>query len=973
MAFLFLILFFLSLTALSSADQRLFEDFEKGRFDSWRITGNAFGESASSGQGENQPGEVTGFSQEYFASSFTQGPKGMGSLTSSPFIIEKSYISFLIGGGNLAGLTSIQLLVDQKIMREAVGRSDHNMRPTTWDVSALIGKKATLRLVDASTRPHGYILVDHILFSDQPKPAFPPATRNGLPVIAGLTANSIIPELQIPRESSLKIFATYPDHEVYSPNALSIDMNGNLLVTETHRLRHCVPSTRDHPYWLNDDLSAITVTDRKGIHQKWNHRYPIAQLTARSDKVRLLKDRNKDGIADQSTIYADGFDDLLDGIAGGAFPLDENVYFACIPHIWSLHDTDKDGIADEKKKLLSGFGPRISLAGHNLKGFTVGPDGRIYGTVGDRAMNVSTQEGRRFTYNDQGSVFRFDPDGSHFEVIYTGLRDPQGVAFDRWGNPVTVDSSSGQGDKSRVIYVVEGGDSGWRTGHETLHTFHEEIGCAQRPVNQWMEERQWDAYHNNQPAFLLPPVGLLTVNPAGLSYHPGTGFPDHLRNAFLLCDNSGTPSSSGIWSFHLERENAGMRMESPRKLIWGTRATDLAFGTDGRLYVCDIVGQHDLERPGRIFSLSATQNPTFPSDSGAADIFSGASIKKLLSVQLFELMKHEDFRIRLRAQLALADRPEAVPFFINATRQKENLNLALHGTWGLWIRARRQGSVASTERLLELLANPAEEIRAQAARALGESPLKDAGRLINSLQDPSSRVRSFAAISLARLRVRAALTPTLLLLAENQNRDPYLRHAGVMALSRTGTEAELAALAKHPSRGIRMASVLALRRMASPSLIHFFFDEVSEIADEAIRAAHDLPIEKSRPAVAALLDEYAPGQRGRPLSRMLLRRILHSAFRMGGEQNATRLLRFSSNTKMPLSDRMEALRLLANWTNPPAIDQSLGRHAPMPSRGKGPVKSSLKRELPHLLSLKDEISKAVVNLARQYDLAAEEP
>ena len=973
MAFFFSIIFFLSLTALSSADQRVFEDFEKGRLDSWRITGNAFGESVSSGRSENEPGEVNGFAGEYFASSLTQGPKGMGSLTSSSFTIQKSYISFLIGGGDLAGLTSLQLLVDQKIMREAIGRSDHNMRPTTWDVSALIGKKAALRMVDASTRPHGYILVDHILFSDQPKPTFPPATRNGLPLIAGLTATSIIRGLQIPTESQLKIFATYKDHELYSPNALAVDMNGNLLVSETHRLGHCVPSTRDHPYWLNDDLRAVTLSDRENLHQKWNDRYPITKLTGESDKVRLLADRNKDGIADQSTIYAEGFDDLLDGVAGGAFPLDENVYFACIPHIWSLRDTDKDGKADEKKKLLSGFGPRVSLAGHNLKGFALGPDGRLYGTVGDRALNVSTQEGHRFSYNDQGAVFRFDPDGSNFEVIHNGLRDPQGVAFDRWGNPVTVESDSGQGDKSRVIYVVEGGDSGWRTGHENLHTFHAEIGCTQRPVNQWMEERQWDAFHNDQPAFLLPPVGLLTANPAGLSYHPGTGFPDHLSNCFLLCDNSGTPQSSGIWSFRLEREGAGMKLESPRKLIWGTMATDLAFGTDGRLYVCDIVGQNDSDRPGRIFTLSSNHPLTPPPDSGAANILAGAGIQKLPSIRLFELMKHEDFRVRLRAQLALADRPEAVPFFINATRQKENLNLALHGTWGLWIRARRHGSIASTDRLLELLADPVEELRAQAARALGESPVKDAGRLVNSLQDPSSRVRAFAAISIARLKVRAALNPTLLLLAENEDKDPYLRHAGVMALSQTGNEAELAALAKHPSRAIRMASVLALRRMASPSLIHFFFDDVSEIADEAIRAAHDLPIEKSRPAVAALLDEYAPEQRGRPLSRMLLRRILHSAFRMGGEQNATRLLRFSSNTEMPLRARMEALRLLAAWVDPPPIDQSLGRYAPLPPREKSSIKSSLNRELPHLLSLKDEISEAAMNLAKQYDVEVEAP
>ena len=168
---------------------------------------------------------------------------------------------------------------------------------------------------------------------------------------------------------------------------------------------------------------------------------------------------------------------------------------------------------------------------------------------------------------------------------------------------------------------------------------------------------------------------------------------------------------------------------------------------------------------------------------------------------------------------------------------------------------------------------------------------KDSGRLINSLKDSSPRVRAFAAISLARLRVTAAFNPTLLLLAENADRDVFLRHAGVVALAESGTEAQLTALSRHPNKAIRLASVLALRRLLSPGLIHFFFDHESEVADEAIRAVHDLPIENARPAVAALLDEYAPDEKGRVLSPMMMRRILHSSFRCGGEQNASRLLR----------------------------------------------------------------------------------
>ena len=147
-------------------------------------------------------------------------------------------------------------------------------------------------------------------------------------------------------------------------------------------------------------------------------------------------------------------------------------------------------------------------------------------------MNIATQEGHQISYNDQGAVFRFDPDGSHFEVIHAGLRDPQGVVFDRWGNPVTVDSDSGQGDQARVVYIFDGADSGWRTGHQNLHTFHLEIGCSERPINQWMQEHQWDVLRKNQPAFLLPPVGVLPIQPAGFTTPPGQVSPTDVRIHF---------------------------------------------------------------------------------------------------------------------------------------------------------------------------------------------------------------------------------------------------------------------------------------------------------------------------------------------------------------------------------------------------------------------------------------------------------
>ena len=955
------------------AAERVFEPFEGDGFGTWQETGKAFGMAPSAGGHGTLAGKVRGYAGESFASSFAEGLAGMGSLTSPPFAIEHPSISFLIGGGAHKGLTSFQLLIGDRIVREATGQNDHTLRPTTWDVRELNRQQARLRLVDASGTKDGYVLVDHILFTDRANPAFPDTTRDGKPFNPGLVSTDTLPGVTIPEGSQLDVFASHEEHGVYSPTALCIDETGRVLVTETHRFRYGIPDNRNHRYWHTDDISALTVEDRRRMHQKWNERYPVAEMEKRSEKIRLLVDSDKDGKADQSTIYAEGFNEMLDGTAAGIYSLEGQVYFACIPHVWTLRDTNDDGTADQRKKLFSGFGPRVSLSGHDLNGFALGPDGRLYGSVGDRAMNVTTPEGLDLAYTDQGTVFRFDPDGSGFEVIHAGLRNPKEIAFDRWGHLISVDNNSDQGDKARVVYIVDGADSGWRTDHQNLHTFHREVGYPERPINQWMQERQWDVHHEGQPAFLLPPIDLLTSGPSGLTYQPGTGYTENCENAFLVCDYRGGAASSGIWAFELEQQGAGLKMLNARKFNWGAAVTDLEFGYDGRLYVTDFVKGWQSHSAGRIYTISSEKSLTSTKTREVTELFSGKGFNRLQPLELFELMKHDDFRVRLRAQLALAGRPEAVPYFINATRQEESPPLALHGTWGLWIRARRFNSEASTERLVELLGHPDRELRAQAARALGEAPLEDHGRLINSLQDPSPRVRAFAAISLARLQTREAFNPTLVLLAENADQDPYLRHAGVMALVGSGTAERIADLARHPNKSIRLAAVLALRRLRSPDLVRFFFDKGDfRISDEAIRAVHDVPIEPARPAVAALLDEYASGQTGRPLSRMMLRRILHSAFRVGGAENAARLLRAAANTELDTKERLEALRLVSAWTNPPAVDQSLGRYAPLDPRDQSEIWETLEEEIAPLLRCEGNILAAAIGLVDQYKIPVKE-
>ena len=131
-----------------------------------------------------------------------------------------------------------------------------------------------------------------------------------------------------------------------------------------------------------------------------------------------------------------------------------------IPEITLLEGISKEGKAEKRSTISTGYGVRFSITGHDLHGLRMGPDGRLYFSVGDRGSHVVSQEGKVFDYPEEGAIYRCEPDGKNLEIFATGLRNPQELAFDDLGNLITVDNNCDHGDAARLVYVVEGSDSG---------------------------------------------------------------------------------------------------------------------------------------------------------------------------------------------------------------------------------------------------------------------------------------------------------------------------------------------------------------------------------------------------------------------------------------------------------------------------------------------------------------------------------
>jgi len=155
----------------------VFDDFEKDSYDGWIATGTAFG------TGPAEPSKIPAYQGDVglhgrrTVNSHATAPDdevgakdaAVGTLTSKPLVIERDYLTFLIGGGAHKGRTCLNLLVNGQAVLSATGRNDNRMQPYSFDARAWAGQEAKLQIVDHEKGGWGNIGIDDIVFSDTPR------------------------------------------------------------------------------------------------------------------------------------------------------------------------------------------------------------------------------------------------------------------------------------------------------------------------------------------------------------------------------------------------------------------------------------------------------------------------------------------------------------------------------------------------------------------------------------------------------------------------------------------------------------------------------------------------------------------------------------------------------------------------------------------------------------------------------------
>jgi sucrose-6-phosphate hydrolase SacC (GH32 family) len=145
--------------AATSPDGILIDDFESENYNTWTVSGDAFGSSSTSSVSFGNLGSR-------LSNSSSLGNGAQGKLVSTDFTISKNYLGFLIGGGYHPGTAYIKLVVNGETVRASTGSNDNLLKWKNWDISDLQGQKAHIEIVDSVTGTWGHIKIDHIIQSD---------------------------------------------------------------------------------------------------------------------------------------------------------------------------------------------------------------------------------------------------------------------------------------------------------------------------------------------------------------------------------------------------------------------------------------------------------------------------------------------------------------------------------------------------------------------------------------------------------------------------------------------------------------------------------------------------------------------------------------------------------------------------------------------------------------------------------------
>jgi putative membrane-bound dehydrogenase-like protein len=460
---------------------------------------------------------------------------------------------------------------------------------------------------------------------------------------------------------------------------------------------------------------------------------------------------------DRILLFKDGkepvvFAEKLNAVFGMVWN-DGNLYVMNMPNLTVLRDTDGDGKADERKELFHDLGLPAgqpnNFNDHIVSGLQIGIDGYLYISVGDKGVPKATGPDGRTAQVFGGGILRCRLDGNGLEVFSNGTRNHLEPNLDERDNLFTYDNTDdGLGWWTRVTHHVDGGYYGY----------------------------PWD-YHDRLDRMINRIEEYGGGSPCGGLVYKEDAWPEKYRGRAFWTEWA----KRNVRAFRFKEKGASFAVEDVEDFIvpgdvGDFRPLDLALSYDGKtMYVADWGyggWANKTEKLGRVYAVTyegkIEQKPR-GKDSDSV-------------INLIRALDHPSFNERVRAQNALIKKGKSALYPISVALNHSQVP-ALHRRHLVWaLDGIAGGTPAATGPLVEALKAPFPDVRAQAARALGERSVATALKpLLALLKDDDPTVRLQAIVALGRIGKSEAIPALLPIVADT---DPYLAYSARTALRR---------------------------------------------------------------------------------------------------------------------------------------------------------------------------------------------
>ncbi len=440
-----------------------------------------------------------------------------------------------------------------------------------------------------------------------------------------------------------------------------------------------VASEQSHPALASPVQMAF---DTKG--RLWVAVWPSYPELRPTDKVfdkLLVFDLDAQGRVVKSTTFMDG----LNCPTGFQFYKD-GVLLMQAPDLWYVRDTDGDGKADWKERVLMGMDSADSH--HTTNAMAYEPGGATYLSDGVfHRTQVETPAGP--VRNSDGCIYRYEPSTHKFErYVAYGFANPHGRVFNYWGTDIITDATGNANYFGPAF-----------------------SGFLPEPKKHGGLKQFW-----KNPSRPCPATAILSTR----------HFPEEFQGNFL---NLNVIGFQGIFRAKISEDGAGLKGDSVENLLQGDNAVIPNFrpicatvAPDGSLYFCDwakeLIGhmQHHIRDPHRDKTHGRIYRITFPSRPLLKPVkIDGEPIEALL-----EALKtpEDDVRTRAKIELGKHDSAKVVAAAKKwaAALDKTEAAYQHHLMEALWVH--QWHNVVNEPLLRQMLRSPDHNARAAATRVL---------------------------------------------------------------------------------------------------------------------------------------------------------------------------------------------------------------------------------------------------------------